>query len=194
MGPSLSPAVCRMPSFYRDSLTPHVTGGLIGGFATGLLGAGLAALVDAAMTSRSLLAAAGVAVLLLGASEVGPWRLWRPNAERQVPRDFQRTKYHRTTAFLWGADLGFGWSTKQPTAAFIVAFLSSVAVGPTMAVISGLLFGAARASTVVLARGATTMADVERRFNWMLRHAAVAHWGTALAAFLLSATLLLNTT
>ncbi|HWT91515.1 MAG TPA: hypothetical protein VN238_00825 [Solirubrobacteraceae bacterium] len=171
---------------------PHLAGGLLGGLAVGVLAAGVAALAGLLLPRDALLAGAALAVAVYSCGELISRQPWRWSAQRQVQRDFQRTHYHRTTAFLWGADLGFGWSTRQPTSALLVVLLAAVAGGPDLALVAGVVFGVARAATLMLAAGTADRERVEARFDWLLRHPTVARYGTAVTGLFLTLALAVN--
>ncbi|MBA2717268.1 MAG: hypothetical protein H0U51_09505 [Propionibacteriales bacterium] len=182
----------RAQHFFRDSLLPHLAGGVFGGLLAGVAAAGVAGLAELLLPADVVLAIAAVLVASFTVSETLGMRLWRPSARRQVSRDFQRTRYHRTTAFIWGADLGFGWSTKQPTSALLTATVVAASVGPELALTTGALFGVTRALTLVLAVGTSSRSSVEARFDWLRRHRHVPRVGTALTSSALTAALTLT--
>lgn len=186
MGPSLSPAVRRMPSFARDSLLPHLVGGATGGLAAGCLAAGIAAVIGLLMPEDLLRVVIAASVLFYGLAALVGREPWRPRVERQVPEGFRRTPYHRTTAFLWGVDLGFGWSTRQPSSAYFVAFLATLVVAPTVAVFAGLAFGITRALTILPAARGSTLEEVEARYDAVRAYTRLPAVVTAFVATALS--------
>ncbi len=176
MGPSLSPAVRRTNSYLRDSFGPHILGLALGGLNLGLLAAGTGALLDLLVGSGRYVVVLCVAAVYLVAEGAGV-ELWRPRATRQVPRNFARTIYHRTTAFLWGVDLGFGWSTKQPTSGFLVTFAGLAMLPAVWAVAGGVMFGMVRGTTILLGLGSETVAEVERRYDAVRKRKGLARMG-----------------
>jgi len=181
--------VSRTNSFIRDSLLPHVAGGALGGLVLGTALAATAAVAQALVPAQVLAQAVTGLVLAYAIGEFAGRPFPRWSASRQVPRDFQRTRYHRTTALLWGADLGFGWSTKQPTSALLMTGSAALVAGAEVALLTGAVFGVVRALTLVLVVGGTDRDSIERRFEWMLRHPRGARVGTGVAGASLVAVL-----
>ena len=173
MGPSLSPAVSGARHFVRERFIPHVIGGMIGGLIAGLIAAGAAGLVNLLPAQDIVVPVAVAAILVCTLGETLPTSLLWPSTTRQVYRNLQRTTYPRTTAFVWGVDLGFGWSTRQATSALLATTIAAVAVGPETALLAGLLFGMVRSLTLLLGLQAQHVQDVERRFDWMRKHPLV---------------------
>jgi hypothetical protein len=190
VGPSLSPAVRRVPSYLRDSFAPHIAGQLLGGLLVGLVAAGLGELARTLLGSSRFLFILVVVGAYLVADLCGI-ALWRPSARRQVPRNFGRTIYHRMTAFLWGVDLGFGWSTKQPSTAFLTAFAGLLALSPYGAITGGIIFAMVRGLTVLIALGAPSRDEIERRYDAIRKREAVARAGSIASAAAVAAALLM---
>jgi hypothetical protein len=130
------------------------------------------------------------AIVVYAMAEAFGLPLWRPQAQRQVPEAFRRTRYVRTTAFLWGLDLGVGWTTKQATAALLMLTLGMCAVAPETAILGGVVFGLTRGSTILLALGAKTRQEVESRFDAVRHRVGVARIGTVVSAAVLASALL----
>jgi hypothetical protein len=177
VGPSLSPAVRRTKSYLLDSFGPHIVGLAIGGLSLGLLAAGFGALLDLVMGGARYAVVLSIAgVYLIG--ESAGLEIWRPRATRQVPRNFARTIYHRTTAFLWGLDLGFGWSTKQPTSGFLVTFAGMAMLPADWALGGGVLFGLIRGTTILIGLGGKTVGEVEHRYDAVRAQKGLAQLGS----------------
>jgi hypothetical protein len=191
VGPSLSAAVSGAPSFWRDSFVPHVAGQLVGGLIVGLAMAAMAALLALLFPSGALAVVGAVLIALYVLAETTGLRIWRPTTSRQVSSGFRRTRYYRTTAFLWGVELGTGWSTIQPTSAFLTMSVAAVVSGPLLAIAAGVVFGAARGLTLLRAVGAKDREQVERRFGAVVRHPRLASFGSAVSGTVAMSSVLL---
>lgn len=149
MSGSLSPVVHRGRPYGRRILVPYALGSLVGGAALGALLAGVAASSALAAGSMPVRIAVAAVIAVYAACELVGRSLPRPNTTRQVPEGFRRTPYVSTTAFLFAADLGFGWTTQQRSPAFLVFCLVAITLDPDFAFATGVAFGLARGLTLV---------------------------------------------
>jgi hypothetical protein len=136
------------------TLTPlywHCAGGAAGGAMTGLaagsVGAGLAAL-PFVYREEMVYPLAVVAAICLGYTlthTAGSFGL-----RRQTPRAWGALP-HPLMMFLYGADLGLGWSTRIYFASFIAVFAAAAATADPLAGASiGAVFGLSRAAFAAL--------------------------------------------
>jgi hypothetical protein len=141
-------------------------GGAALGGAIALLGLGLQALVP----ESTLVVATACVVLVYGASGVvAASRLPYPSCSRQVPEGFIRTPYLRTTSFLWGADLGAGWTTHQASPALWTLCIAMLAIPAPAAIATGVCFAVVRGLTVLIGVRASSVEAAERRFDKIAR-------------------------
>ncbi len=149
---TIGPMVHGAPGRGRGIESAHVVGGVLGGAVTGLvagaLGAGLRLLAGTPAARPALLAVTGVAVGALLRDLLG--RAGSIGSHRQTPRSWRYLLPPSVTAFLNGADLGLGWTTRIYFASFVAAVAAAfVAADPLLGALIGGAFGASRAATAV---------------------------------------------
>jgi cytochrome c biogenesis protein CcdA len=128
----------------------HLIGGLTGGVLTGVVALTIGHLISSMSPTRDVNPAL-LALAALGAMAVelvSPHRRLGPG--RQTPQSWRYLMPPRWSAFLYGADLGLGWSTRIHTT--LIPLLAAVTLfgTPSNAVLLFALFGGSRAATVVV--------------------------------------------
>jgi hypothetical protein len=174
-------------SWTRDTLGPHLAGQLLGGAALGLALAAGGSLLHSVAPVGAVTALVAVTVAAYAAAELAGRSLWRPDTGRQVPDGFRKTPYHRTMAFLWGLDLGFGWSTRQPSSGVLTACLGALMLAADAALLVGIAFALSRGLTLLVGWRATDIRDAERRFDAFRARPRVARFGSAASGALVLA-------
>ena len=136
----------------------YLAGGLVGGAVLGGALAGGAALVGLASWPAAVtwsLAIAAAATALASDVRLGGWQL--PDHPRQVDERWLTTYRRWIYAGGFGVQIGAGFATYVMTAGvYLLAALAVLSGAPSMAFASGVLFGAVRGSTIVLAGWAQT--------------------------------------
>jgi hypothetical protein len=162
---SLSPVVHRGLAYRRRIIAPYVVGSALGGAGLGVALAGTSAALDAVAGTavQGRVVAAVIVVYALGELVGRP--VPRPNTKRQVPEGFRRTPYISTTAFLFAADLGMGWTTQQRSPAFLVFCLVAITVEPPLALAAGVAFGLARGMTLASGWRLRTVEQLADRYR-----------------------------
>jgi hypothetical protein len=133
----------------------HVLGGILGGLLVGLVagaaGRGLILLVSPFPGARRIVLGAVLAGSLLVFAVDLCRRGGGFGLHRQTPRSWRILLPDAWAAFLYGADLGLGWSTRLYFASYFVAIGAAFLLAePLGGVMVGALFGGARAATAVL--------------------------------------------
>jgi hypothetical protein len=167
-------------------------GSVLGGAILGMLLAAVAASIDAAGVDGVVvwLVAATIAVYAVGELTGRP--VWRPNTGRQVPEGLRRTPYVSATAFLFAADLAFGWSTQQRSPAFLVFCLVAVTTNAGLALAAGIGFGLLRGLTLVSGWRMASVEQLAVRFGPLQRRRRAMSVGTGVIALASSTLLLLS--
>lgn len=177
MAPRLSLSVRRAQLY-----AIHIAGQAIGAGTVAVAVAGAGAVARDALGPTVVAAVVCCLVVAYGVGDTLRIPLPRPQPRRQVPERFSRTPYRRTTAFLWGLDLGAGWTTRQPTAALLIVTLGMLAFAWPVPLIVGLAFGVTRGLTVLVGAGASSARVVEERLSVVVAHSVLPRIGAPLSS------------
>ncbi|MDQ3822241.1 MAG: hypothetical protein M3321_03245 [Actinomycetota bacterium] len=137
------------------SFAMHLLGGVVGGALTAALAFAVLRAVDIGEALRWSVAFAVVAVAFAFDTKLLPFGV--PGPRRQVPERWRSYFSPATTAFLYGAGLGTGLTTRVYFATTYAVFLGAALLLPfSEALVVGACFGASRSAGVWVAfRGAS---------------------------------------
>ena len=158
----------------------YVAGGLVGGALLGAALAGGAALVALASWPAAVtwsLVLVGAAVAVASDLRLGGWQL--PDHPRQVDERWLTTYRRWIYAGGFGVQIGAGFATYVMTAGvYLLAAVAVLSGAPAVAFGAGVLFGAVRGSSILLAGWAQTPS---RLAGLMARVDTLTTWSVALA-------------
>jgi hypothetical protein len=144
-----------------ESAALHVLGSALAGGATGWAAGQVGATLGLERFRWVIPVVVVLAIVLLQRSGVRSWGM-----NRQVPKAFRRIRSVPLTFLLWGLWLGAGVATLIPYSAYLILVAYQLGAGPTMALLSGVLFGLGR-SAVALAMAGAPQASHDDAARWL---------------------------